>query len=52
MSKEQEKLQNLLMNMKPSEWPKSLRDYVTEKTRLIGASGGVISDLIEMWITE
>lgn len=52
MSKDQKKLQNMLMNMKPSEWPKSLRDYVIEKTRLVGAGGGVISDLIEMWITE
>ncbi len=52
MTKQQIELQNLLMNMKPSEWPKSLRDYVAEKTRLVGASGGVISDLIEMWITE
>ena len=40
------------MNTKFSEWPKDLLEWTQEKTREIGYSGGVISDLLEIWYDE
>ena len=52
MTKDQRKLFDLLMSMKILELPKALREYLKEKSKDVGMSGGVISDLIEIWITE
>ena len=43
---------NNKMNTPFSQWPPELLEWMKEKTKGIGISGGVLSDLLEVWFEE